>query len=118
MIRLGLIRNISGSKPGPSPACGQNFSSTSYFDPAYGPGIHRSYIVDYESHPGIVDHVTVLLALDKTTVSPDLDRIFVGVVAKADGHHMGLTIPTDRRQAPETLTLKIGDLGSRESAHY
>src|SRR5258708_24654000 len=68
----------------------QDLCLTSYFNLAHRPRIHRRQIVDYERYPGIVDDVTIFLSHRESTVTPDLDCIYILVIAENNRYHLGL----------------------------
>jgi hypothetical protein len=82
-----------------------SFKFAAFEAEAIRPLVENSPLLGWLSPPG------------KPTVSPDLDGVFVWVVTEANRDDMGLTICTDRGEAPETLARQIIDLRSRERAH-
>jgi hypothetical protein len=117
-----MIWGYDGSVPGPTidterlTALVEHLRSAADLDSARSPGVNRREVVDHEGDAWVGQNIAVLLARGEG-VAADVNAVLFGVVAEADGHHVGLSVRASGRDATETLASQILDLLLGECAH-
>src|SRR5213594_4953248 len=88
---------------------GVQFRPPSDLDSAWGPGGHTRQIVDHESRPRVGLQIAPFLRAAQAVTSY-LDRLPLGVEAKAHRDDVGRAIAPDRCEAAQPLSPQVLDL--------
>src|SRR5258708_32696441 len=78
---------------------------TPHLEQARSPG--RQDIINDKSHASVAQGIAILPGWD-AVVPTDIDGIVIGIIAKANRHHLPIALLIDGRQPAEALALTLG----------